>query len=154
MATLHTIRLSYFILMKSYNQGQKSLDRLSLLSSIHPFTALKWNFCPLWDGIVILNYLSQSRIPPSHPLSQCCDQQWHPCHYGVDQLWKWGVGKIPVFFITGFANVVIASWESKKTIFWSNGNWKWACNGKYQYLWCTLQVSYCLRLKHMASKSL
>ena len=28
----------------TYNQGQKSLDRLSLFSSIHPFTALKLSF--------------------------------------------------------------------------------------------------------------
>ena len=44
-------------------------------------------FCPLWDGIVIPN--SCLKIG-SHPLSQCCAQQWHPCKYRVDQHWKWG----------------------------------------------------------------
>ena len=28
---------------------------LVLFGSIHPFIALKWRFCPLWDGIVIPN---------------------------------------------------------------------------------------------------
>ena len=37
----------------TYNHRQKSSDRLSLFSSIHPFTALTIKFCPLWDRIVI-----------------------------------------------------------------------------------------------------
>ena len=55
----------YYALEKCeiYNQGQNSLDHLSLFSSIDPFTALKWIFCPLWDGIVIPNSLSQSFYP-------------------------------------------------------------------------------------------
>ena len=39
----------------SYNQGQKSLDRLSLFSFIHPFTVLILIFCQFSDGIVTPN---------------------------------------------------------------------------------------------------
>ena len=46
-----------------YNQGEKLLDRLSLLSSIHPITALKWSFCPLRGGIVILNPCLKIEFP-------------------------------------------------------------------------------------------
>ena len=50
-----------------YNQGQNLLDCLSSFSSIHPFTALKWDSLPLWDWIVIPNSLSQNRISNSYP---------------------------------------------------------------------------------------
>ena len=50
----------------NYNQGAKSLDLL-WFSSIHPFTALKWNICPFWDGIVIPSSLSQNWIPLPTP---------------------------------------------------------------------------------------
>ena len=65
----------------SYNQGQKSLDRLSLFSSIHLFTALKWSFLSIVRWNCNSKPLSQNRIPPSHPLFQCCAQQWCPCQY-------------------------------------------------------------------------
>ena len=62
-------------LIRNYNQGEKSLARLSLFSSIHPITALNLSFWSLvrWNRNPEL--LSWNRIPPSHPLSQCCAQQ-------------------------------------------------------------------------------
>ena len=56
----------------THNQGQMSLDHLSLSSSIHTFTALKWSFCPLWNEIVIINSLSKNKIPPSPLVSMLC----------------------------------------------------------------------------------
>ena len=86
--------IKHCITCNSYKQGQKFLDCLSSFCSIHVFTALKWNCCPLWDGILIPNSLSQNRINPSHPLPQCCPQQWLLCQYSVDQHWKRWAGKI------------------------------------------------------------
>ena len=53
---------------KIYNQGQKSLDRLLLFSSIHPFTALTLIcFCWFSDGIVTPNPCIQMQFPLPTP---------------------------------------------------------------------------------------
>ena len=46
------------ILWRSYSQGRKLLDHLSLFGTIHLFTELKWSFYPWWDRIRIPNFLS------------------------------------------------------------------------------------------------
>ena len=50
-----------------YNKGRNLLDRLSLFSSIHPFTELKWSFLSIvrWNHNPKL--LSQNRIPLPTP---------------------------------------------------------------------------------------
>ena len=63
-------------------------------SSIHLFTTLKWSFLSIVRWNCNPKLLSQNRILPSHPMSQCCAQQWRPCQYRVGQHWKWGAGKI------------------------------------------------------------
>ena len=50
-----------------YNQGQKSLDRLSLFSFIHPFTVLTLIFCLFLSGIVTLNPCIQMQFPLPTP---------------------------------------------------------------------------------------
>ena len=67
------IKMQYFE-TRSDNQGQKSLDRLSLFSFIHPFTVLTLIFCLFLSGIVTPQSLYPNAIPPSHPLFQCCAQ--------------------------------------------------------------------------------
>ena len=59
---------------QSYNQGEKSLDRLSSFSSIHSFTALKFIFVDYemeWSLKIIVVSICNSPFPP---LSQCCAQ--------------------------------------------------------------------------------
>ena len=70
------------------------LDCLSLFRLFIHLQHLKWSFYPLWDEIVITNSSSENIISFSHPLSHCCVQQWHLCHYNVDQHWNWRAGKI------------------------------------------------------------
>ena len=60
---------------KSYNQGQKLLDRHSLFSFIHPFTALTLIFLPIFRWNCYPQFLYPNAIPPSHPLFQCCTQR-------------------------------------------------------------------------------
>ena len=65
-----TIGWPHFLLDEwttSYNQGQKSLDRLSLFSFIHPFTALTLIFCLFSDGIITPNSCIQMRFPLPTP---------------------------------------------------------------------------------------
>ena len=50
-----------------YNQGQKSLDRLSLFSFIHPFTVLTLIFCLFSSGIVTPNPCIQMQFPLPTP---------------------------------------------------------------------------------------
>ena len=50
-----------------YNQGQKSLDRLSLFSFIHPFTALTLISCLFSSGIVTPNPCIQMQFPLPTP---------------------------------------------------------------------------------------
>ena len=51
----------------TYNQGQKSLDRLSLFSFIHPFTVLTLIFCLFSSGIVTPNPCIQIQFPLPTP---------------------------------------------------------------------------------------
>ena len=52
---------------RSDNQGQKSLDRLSLFSFIHPFTVLTLIFCLFSSGIVTPNPCIQMQFPLPTP---------------------------------------------------------------------------------------
>ena len=52
---------------RSDNQGQKSLDRLSLLSFIHPFTVLTLIFCLCSSGIVTSNPCIHMQFPLPTP---------------------------------------------------------------------------------------
>ena len=52
---------------QNYNQGQKSLDRLSLFSFIHPFTVLTLIFCLFSSGIVTPNPCIQIQFPLPTP---------------------------------------------------------------------------------------
>ena len=52
---------------RSDNQGQKSLDRLSLFSFIHPFTALTLIFCLFSSGIFTPNPCIQMQFPLPTP---------------------------------------------------------------------------------------
>ena len=52
---------------RSDNQGQKSLDRLSLVSFIHPFTVLTLIFCLFSSGIVTPNPCIQMQFPLPTP---------------------------------------------------------------------------------------
>ena len=54
---------------RSDNQGQKSLDRLSLFSFIHPFTALTLIFCLFLSGIVTPNPCIQMQFRLPTPVS-------------------------------------------------------------------------------------
>ena len=52
---------------RSDNQGQKSLDRLSLFSFIHPFTVLTLILCLFSSGIVTPNPCIQMQFPLPTP---------------------------------------------------------------------------------------
>ena len=52
---------------RSDNQGQKSLDRLSLFSFIHPLTVLTLIFCQFLSGIVTPNPCIQIQFPLPTP---------------------------------------------------------------------------------------
>ena len=52
---------------RSDNQGQKSLDRLSLFNFIHPFTALTLISCLFSNGIVTPNPCIQMQFPLPTP---------------------------------------------------------------------------------------
>ena len=97
---------------------QKLLDRLSCFSSIHPFTALKLLFYPLWNGIIIPNSCLKIEILLPTLCLNVALNSGVPCQYGVDHHWKWGVGNTTDKWSTEWCNTFGLDCRSYLSLHW------------------------------------